>query len=423
MSKAVRSFGVLLAAALLCGSAWGQGGKPAGAPGLHKPAGTVKLRVFQGAREGALEPVKAVTASYLSYTVAANIQAEADQAVQSAKIKGVFNLRDVSVLTEADLAWEPGKADKSFHFFQIDKRFYLVMMTPVAPAQRRFRIEVFEQNGGAKVSLLDTEFSLPEKNFAVFGFDDKDGKPYFLSLQTVLWPVSETGVERIQEGDALRAIGSIQPPRLIKEVVPIYPPAATQAGVEGIVILEAQTDIYGRVMNIKVLRSIPLLDQAAIESVRQWVYEPAVIDGKPRSIIFTVTVRFTLKDAKPDVAVSDGVSQPKPLTRSEAEIQAKLPPLRFEGESTPKLIKQVQPVYPEEARQAKVEGTVVMEAETDIYGRVMNIKILRSVPKLDQAALDALRQWVFEPPQVDGKPRKAIFTLPIRFVLDKAPKK
>lgn len=435
MSKRIRLFGAILAAALLCGSAWGQGGRP---------AGKVKLRVFQGAREGSLEPVKAVTASYLSHTVSANFQAEADQAVQSAKIKGVFNLRDVSVLTEADLAWEPGKSDKAFHFFQIDKRYYLVMMTPVAPASRRFRIEVFEQNGGAKVSLLDTEFSLPEKNFAVFGFDDKDGKPYFLSLQTVLWPVAEAGAERIQEGDAVRAIGSIRPPRLIKEVAPVYPPAATQAGVEGVVILEAQTDIYGRVMNIKVLRSIPLLDQAAVEAVRQWIYEPAVIDGKPRSIIFTVTVRFSLKNSSSEVAVSGGVvggvlggvvggvvggveggleAKPKAMTKVEAEAQAKLPPLRFEGESGPKLVKRVQPVYPEEARQAKTEGAVIMEAETDVYGRVMNIKILRSVPKLDQAALDALRQWVFEPPQADGKPRKAIFTVTIRFALDKAPKK
>ena len=60
-------------------------------------------------------------------------------------------------------------------------------------------------------------------------------------------------------------------------------------------ILEAETDIYGRVASIKVLRSIPLLDQAAIDAVKQWTYEPMIIDGKPRGCVFTVTVRFTLK--------------------------------------------------------------------------------------------------------------------------------
>ena len=46
---------------------------------------------------------------------------------------------------------------------------------------------------------------------------------------------------------------------------------------------------------MKILRSIPLLDQAAIDAVRQWVYEPMIINGRPRGVIFTVTVRFTLK--------------------------------------------------------------------------------------------------------------------------------
>ena len=76
---------------------------------------------------------------------------------------------------------------------------------------------------------------------------------------------------------------------------PIYPEIARQARVEGIVIIEAITDIYGRVQTMKVLRSIPWLDQAAFDAVRQWVYEPMIINGRPRGVIFTVTVRFTLK--------------------------------------------------------------------------------------------------------------------------------
>jgi protein TonB len=93
----------------------------------------------------------------------------------------------------------------------------------------------------------------------------------------------------------IRAEGPISPPQIVKQVEPIYPEVARQGRVEGIVILEITTDIYGRVMNLKVLRSIPLLDQAAIEAVKQWVYEPLIIEGKPRGCIFTATVRFTLK--------------------------------------------------------------------------------------------------------------------------------
>jgi len=93
----------------------------------------------------------------------------------------------------------------------------------------------------------------------------------------------------------IRAVGQIKPPKLIKKVEPLYPEIARQARVEGVVIIEATTDMYGRVQRVNILRSIPLLDQAAVDAVRQWVYEPMVINGRPRGVIFTVTVTFKLK--------------------------------------------------------------------------------------------------------------------------------
>lgn len=95
--------------------------------------------------------------------------------------------------------------------------------------------------------------------------------------------------------EPVRAGGEIKPPRLIRRVEPIYPEIARQSRKEGTVILEATTDIYGRVVSIRVLRSEPLLDEAAIEAVRQWVYEPMVINGRPRAVTFTVTIIFKLQ--------------------------------------------------------------------------------------------------------------------------------
>jgi TonB family protein len=106
-------------------------------------------------------------------------------------------------------------------------------------------------------------------------------------------PVPKASI--IVPAEPVRAIGEIKQPKLIKRVEPVYPEEARQAQVQGIVILEATTDIYGRVASIKVLRSIPPLDQAAIDAVRQWVYEPMIINGEPRGVIFTVTVTFELK--------------------------------------------------------------------------------------------------------------------------------
>jgi protein TonB len=55
------------------------------------------------------------------------------------------------------------------------------------------------------------------------------------------------------------------------------------------------TDEQGNVARIKVLQSIPELDQAAIDALRQWKYEPVIIDGKPKAVVFTVTISFKLK--------------------------------------------------------------------------------------------------------------------------------
>jgi protein TonB len=93
----------------------------------------------------------------------------------------------------------------------------------------------------------------------------------------------------------VRVAGDVKPPRLVRRIEPDYPEIARQARVEGVVILEATTDVYGRVTGVRVLRSLPLLDSAAVDAVRQWVYEPMVINGRPRPVTFTVTVRFVLK--------------------------------------------------------------------------------------------------------------------------------
>ena len=75
-------------------------------------------------------------------------------------------------------------------------------------------------------------------------------------------------------------------------VEPVYPEIARRAGVSGVVILEAVIDPNGNVTDVRVLRSIALLDEAAMDAVRQWKYEPTLLNGVPVPIVMTVTVRF-----------------------------------------------------------------------------------------------------------------------------------
>ena len=90
-------------------------------------------------------------------------------------------------------------------------------------------------------------------------------------------------------------VGSISiSPRLVAHVRPLYPTRAVSARVEGTVILEARIDATGKVTNDKVLRSIPLLDQAALHAVRQWRYAPTCLYGVGIPLIITVPVSFKL---------------------------------------------------------------------------------------------------------------------------------
>jgi len=91
----------------------------------------------------------------------------------------------------------------------------------------------------------------------------------------------------------VRVGGRIKAPTKIKDVKPVYPAIAQSARVAGMVTIEATIGFDGKVVDAKVVRSSPLLDQAALDAVRQWEYTPTLLNGVPVSVLVTVTVNFT----------------------------------------------------------------------------------------------------------------------------------
>ena len=76
---------------------------------------------------------------------------------------------------------------------------------------------------------------------------------------------------------------------------PIYPQMARAARIQGTVTLQAVIDTDGKVSNLSVIKSVMLLDPAAIEAVRQWRYEPTVLNGRAVPVIVTVEGKFQLR--------------------------------------------------------------------------------------------------------------------------------
>ena len=90
--------------------------------------------------------------------------------------------------------------------------------------------------------------------------------------------------------------GTMVPPRLVYRLRPEYPELPRKARLEGTVFLQAVIAKDGTVVEVSVLRSTSsLFEDAAVEAVRQWRYEPALSGGRPVAVYFTVVVGFRLE--------------------------------------------------------------------------------------------------------------------------------
>lgn len=93
----------------------------------------------------------------------------------------------------------------------------------------------------------------------------------------------------------LRVGGNVSPPEKTRNVHPQYPPAARADQVSGVVIIEAVVDEEGRIAETEVVRSVPGLDEAALEAVTQWEYRPTLLNGVAVPVTMPVTVNFLLQ--------------------------------------------------------------------------------------------------------------------------------
>lgn len=198
---------------------------------------------------------------------------------------------------------------------------------------------------------------------------------------------------------AVRVGGTVKAPERIRYVPPVYP----EARVTGIVILEAVVGSSGMVSDVKILKSIPMLDEAAIEAVRQWEYTPTMLNGVAVPVIMTVTVNFSLAEAN--------MPAPPPVWNGE-------PAVRIGGEiKAPERIKYVAPTYPQTARDAGITGIVIIEAIIDQDGNVATAKVLKSIPALDQAATDAVMLWKYTPTLLNGAAVPVVMTVTVNFTI------
>ena len=121
-------------------------------------------------------------------------------------------------------------------------------------------------------------------------------------------------------------------------------------------------------------------------------------------------------DAVAGKAKADAAAAARVRAEAAAKAKAKVTPVRVGGRiRTPTKVRDVKPIYPEMARTARVQGVVTIEATVGSTGKVEETRVIRSVPMLDQAALDAVRQWEYQPTLLNGVPVPIVMTVNINF--------
>jgi TonB family protein len=354
----------------------------------------IKLNFFGPAAAGKAG-ASVTTSFHLASMVQRNLQVKFTTEAMLAELRRTFNAADVSLLAAGDLHWASDGDPTVTQAVQIDGRDYAIGITPLPkPGGVNVKVAVVEKSPGERIEnvLLDTEVVLPDGEVAMLGFRDPHERSFFIALYV------QGRDEEFGRG-AVRLAGE-ERPKAVRKTDPVYPDEAKKSGVQGVVTVEA---VIGKDGKVKAARAVgspePLLAQAALDAVKQWEYEPFVSAKGCREVLFTVTMRFVLRDGDKKAA---GVA-----------------PTRLEASRRPKLIKKVLPVFPAEAKKDGVQGAVVLEVRTDEQGRVKDLRVTSDTPALlNQAAMDAVRQWQYEPFVKDGKAVPVAFTVTVTFALN-----
>jgi TonB family protein len=169
---------------------------------------------------------------------------------------------------------------------------------------------------------------------------------------------------------------------LISKVNPVYPPLARQARIQGTVVMKVAIGTSGDIQHIQLVSGHPMLAPAAIEAVKQWKYQPFVIDGEPANVTTTVQVNFTLAESMPPGGV------PAPDSGFVRVSEGVMRSMRTEN---------AFPEYPPVALQQQIQGQVLLQVKISASGEVESINLISGHPLFAPPTVEAVRLWKYRP--------------------------
>lgn len=271
--------------------------------------------------------------------------------------------------------------------------------------QNRLTLRVGDTVGSVGLGQLQDELQQIDEHLVVNRTYDQQG------ANVMLWIMLPPGVATTPPvvpaalpPGVFRIGGGVSAPVPTFRADPEYSEEARKAKWQGAVLLQVVIDESGIPQSIQVVRPLGLgLDQKAIEAVEKWRFKPGMKDGQPVPVAANIEVNFRLLQS-PELATG---TPPVPGT-----VQVSV------GTMSSRIVSRVPPDYPSVAKLARVQGTVEVGVIVGPDGKVQNVQYVSGPAMLAQAALDAVKQWVFQPLLENNQPVSVQSTVTVNFALN-----
>ena len=217
----------------------------------------------------------------------------------------------------------------------------------------------------------------------------------------------------------MRVPGAVMARNVISRPDPVYPPIAKAAHVQGAVTVNAVISKTGEVTYWAVANGPTMLQMSAVDAVKRWTYKPYLLNGVPVDVATTITVNFTFGDggaasvdeSVPDVLVSDVDAAPVVANVEAADGRLQV----SAGKLQQNLVSRPDPVYPVEAKAARVQGAVVLKAVISKTGTVEDLQVVSGPEMLEASAIEAVSRWAYKPYLMNGAPVEVETTITVNF--------
>lgn len=244
----------------------------------------VQLRLYEGYKKKGKVSAVVVSSYYLKKLAKEQLLSDKQIAMEKNSLQKIYNLEEVRDISVIDMTLKKG--GENTQEIVLAGRELVVKLAMFPKDTNRFKVRVLEK--GKKAALMETEIIIPQEKAAVLGFEDATKRVFFFSFH------------RQKDSPADKKsppIAWIKKPYLIKRVVPPYPDQVLAEGIEGDVVIRALINKKGNLTQLRVEESLhPLLDQAALDAVSQWKYNPLMTHEGPREQEVSVKITFKIKE-------------------------------------------------------------------------------------------------------------------------------